>query len=494
MPSDVRVRFAPAPTGMMHLGNIRSALINALYAHHYNGTFVLRIEDTDTQRNYDPEAHEIRRDLDWLGLIFQEGPGAGGSYGPYFQSQRTVLYIEKLDELVNDKNNQYVYRCFCTEEELEHKRERQQALKLPPRYDRTCLHLTSEQVAQQLADHTPFIWRFKLDHTATVTIKDLAHGTMQFELKHFSDFPLTRQDGSVTFVFANCVDDILMKITHVFRGQEHLSNTACQAALYYAFDNPLPTYWHLPLLCNANGKKLSKRDFGFSLRDLTNEGFTPEAILNYLAIIGSSYAEEIMSFDELVKTIDLEHPPKTGYITYDVEKFRWVNRKWLERYTPEELFWRVRPFLQQYGLVGLQEDAELLKKQITQALQIAKTEMATLHDAVPLLKYIFEAPHLSAPEVLACIDEQQIPAIATVIKATLPTLDQGALYSEQLKTAAREQQIPVKSLFWFIRLALTGKTNGPAIPELVAILGVGETEKRLQLLLDTVTGAKRVIP
>ena len=333
--SIVRVRFAPAPTGMMHLGNIRSALINALYAKRYNGTFVLRIEDTDTDRNYDPNAVEITCDLEWLGLTFNEGPGKGGPHAPYFQSQRTALYQEKLQLLINSG---HVYRCFCSEEELEQRRERQRALKLPPRYDRTCLGLDAATIEKYLAENIPFIWRFKLDHDQSITITDLAHKEVTFELKHFSDFPLTRQDGSVTFMFANCVDDIDMEITHVFRGEEHLSNTAGQAALYGAFQKPLPTYWHLPLLCNANGKKLSKRDFGFSLRDLKNEGFTPEAILNYLAIIGGSYQEEIMSFDELANTIDLAHPAKTGSITYDVEKFRWVNRKWIERYTPEELY------------------------------------------------------------------------------------------------------------------------------------------------------------
>jgi nondiscriminating glutamyl-tRNA synthetase len=484
--STVRVRFAPAPTGMMHLGNIRSALINALYASRYNGTFVLRIEDTDTQRNYDPEAAHIRADLDWLGLTFQEGPGIDSSpHKPYFQSQRASLYTEQLSYLIN---NNHVYCCFCSEEDLEHKRERQKALKLPPRYDRTCVHLSPDEIKKQLDSHTPFIWRFKLDHAQSITITDLALKEVTFELKHFSDFPLTRQDGSVTFMFANCVDDIDMHITHVFRGEEHLSNTAGQAALYSAFNKPLPTYWHLPLLCNTNGKKLSKRDFGFSLQDLKEEGFTPEAILNYLAILGTSYPEEIMSFAELVNAIDLENPAKTGHITYDVEKFRWINRKWIERYTPEKLFDLSYPFLAGFytkkNWLDNQEYA-LLKDQITKALQIAKTEMITLSDSVSLLKYIFEAPTVSKISVEACIDdEQQRVSVVDIVKKSLPALDQGPLYSEQLKIEARTNNIPIKMLFWFVRLALTGKTSGPAIHELVAILDVDEARARIQRLLD----------
>lgn len=479
MHNTVRVRFAPAPTGMMHLGNIRSALINALYATRHQGTLILRIEDTDTQRNYDPEAIHIRTDLAWLGLTFNEGPGIGGPHEPYFQSQRMPLYTKKLQYLINHK---YVYRCFCTEEELERKREMQKILKLPPRYDRTCMHLTPEQIEKLLADNTPFIWRFKLDHTQTVTIKDLSHGDVIFELRHFSDFALTRQDGSITFILANCIDDIDMQITHIFRGEEHMSNTACQAALYHAFGVPLATYWHLPLLCNEGGKKLSKRDFGFSLRDLKDAGFAPEAILNYLAIIGASYTEEIMSFDQLVNTVELDHPAKVGYITYDVAKFRWINRKWLERYTPEQLLEHCLPFLHTAYPEALEQvDTQL----ISRALQLAKTEMVTLADAVPLLHYILHAPTISAAQLEASIPADHIPVIRAIISDSRAHMRGDTHYTDILKQEARARNIPLKSLFWFMRLALTGKTDGPAIHDLILILGVEETQKRIDLLIQT---------
>jgi glutamyl/glutaminyl-tRNA synthetase len=178
----VRVRFAPAPTGMMHLGNIRTALMNALYAKRHNGTFILRIEDTDADRNYDPKAIQISEDLKWLGLHYQEGPLVGGSYGPYFQSERTKLYQEKLATL-DDLGK--IYRCFCTEQELERKRERQRALKLPPRYDRTCLHRSPEEIKNLLAQNTPFVWRLQIDHSRVVTIHDLARKTVTFDMQHF---------------------------------------------------------------------------------------------------------------------------------------------------------------------------------------------------------------------------------------------------------------------------------------------------------------------
>lgn len=345
MNKPIRLRFAPSPTGMMHLGNIRTALMNALFACKNNGSFVLRIEDTDAARNFDPGALNIIQDLTWLGLTYDEGPGKGGPYAPYFQSERAPLYQKSLDQLIA-KNA--VYRCFCSPEELDKQRTRQIALKKPPRYDRTCLQLSADAINKKLDQKIPFIWRYLLDHTQQISINDLAHGPINFDLKNFSDFPLTRGDGSFTFIFANFVDDMLMNMTHVIRGEDHLTNTACQAVLFHAFNATIPTFWHLPILCNVEGKKLSKRDFGFSLRDLKNNGFLPEAIINYLAIIGGgSFANEVMSFDQLAQAIDFDHINATGQVKFDPEKLRWMNNKWIARISAQELYDRCLPYLTQ---------------------------------------------------------------------------------------------------------------------------------------------------
>lgn len=469
----VRVRFAPAPTGMMHLGNIRTALMNALYAQRYNGTFVLRIEDTDADRNYDPNAEHIRADLAWLGLTYQEGPHVGGPNKPYFQSQRTELYKQQLAILINTKK---IYRCFCTEEELERKRERQRALKLPPRYDRTCLNRNTEDTHALVEKNTPFVWRLALDQTQTVTINDLAHKAVTFDLKNFSDFPLTRQDGSFTFLFANCVDDIDMRITHVFRGEDHLSNTACQAALYAAFNAPLPIFWHMPILCNIDGKKLSKRDFGFSLRDLRDAGFLPEAVLNYLAIIGSSYPQEIMNFQELVQTIELDNPHATGRITYDVDKFHWVNRKWIERLTPEELFTACLPILERHYPSMDQAN----HKALIAALQTIKPEMNTLLDAVGLLDYFFNEPSDLVTKALTCMNKEELHAATNILKAHLEALSDAESIGTILKQAASKENVPLKHLYWSIRLAITGRNMGPNMHELIAIVSSQEAINRVQ--------------
>ena len=230
-----------------------------------NGVTVLRIEDTDPERNFDPGAKEIIATLNWLGLTFDEGP--------HFQSERTKIYQEKLKEL-EEKN--LIYRCFCTPEELEEKKQRQIALKKPPRYDRTCRNLSPEQIKKNLDEGKPFIWRFKMNPEESIEFNDLARGKLHFELTNFTDFPITRQNGTFTFIFANAIDDMLMNITYVLRGDDHLTNTVNQVAIYQAFDAAKPTFWHLPILCNKDGKKLSKRDFGFSLEDLKNAGYLPQ--------------------------------------------------------------------------------------------------------------------------------------------------------------------------------------------------------------------------
>ncbi len=471
----VRVRFAPAPTGMMHLGNVRTALMNYLFAQQKAGTYVLRIEDTDADRNYDPNATEIMHDLAWLGLTFDEGPAKGGPYAPYFQSQRHDIYQAELDRLIAQGD---VYQCFCTTEELEHKRQRQIALKQPPRYDRTCLKLSEQDRAAKIAAGTPYIWRVKLDLTSSVTIYDLAHGNITFEMKNFSDFPLTRQDGSCTFIFANFVDDMLMKITHVFRGEDHLTNTALQATLYAIFNAPLPVFFHMPILCNKEGKKLSKRDFGFSLRDLQKEGYLPQAICNYLAIIGGSFVQEIMDLPTLAQSIDFDKLQTTGHIRYDVEKLQWMNHKWINKLDNSELAPLCLPYL-----TVAYPTANITTEQLVPLLTIIKKEMVTLVDVVRLMKFYVETPHLTQEDIER-ISNSLRPSIKTIITESLSNLSAAPEYIQQLKNQAQKASVPSKELYWFLRLALLGDVKGPAIHELIEMLGIEESKKRIAKALQ----------
>lgn len=476
--TSVRVRFAPAPTGMMHLGNVRTALMNFLFAQQKQGTFVLRIEDTDQERNYDPDAVQIMADLHWLGLIHNEGPGFGGPNEPYFQSQRDNIYQEKLNEIIAKK---IVYRCFCSPEMLEKKRVRQQALGLPPRYDRTCLNLTDAEIADKLAKNEIFVWRFKLDHAQSVTITDLAHGNVTFELKNFSDFPITRGDGTCTFIFANFVDDMLMKITHIFRGEDHLTNTACQAALFDAFNLPLPIYWHMPILCNIEGKKLSKRDFGFSLRDLQQAGYLPEAIVNYLAIIGGSYAQEIMTPAELINTINFENIHTTGQIKYDVEKLRWINRKWIHAYDTQKLAALCKPLLQN----AYPQVANLANDILVQLIRAVQQDITTLADVIPALNFYFNYTEPTPEQIAAYLSAEFRPQLAQALTQAIEQVEDSALFVQTLKKDM--QHIPAKQLYSTIRLALTGAPTGPSIVDLMNMLGSQESAKRLRMLIELLT-------
>jgi len=473
----IRVRFAPAPTGMMHLGNVRTALMNYLFARQHGGTFVLRIEDTDPKRNFDPGGRVIIDDLTWLNMTFDEGPGVGGPYEPYLQSERTPHY-EQIRETLEKSNK--IYRCFCTQEELEKKRQRQQALRLPPRYDRSCMRLDQSDIDQLLASGKPFVWRLKLDHSISISIEDLARGTITFEMRNFSDFPITRQDGTFTFMFANFVDDLLMKITYVLRGEDHLTNTAGQAALYHAVGAALPIFWHMPIICNLDGKKLSKRDFGFSLQDLHKAGYLPEAINNYLATIGGSFSQEILTLDELVKAIRFDQQGTASQIKYDPDKLNWFNHQWLISLEPIELAQRCRPFLaEKYPRVEKIDDAALAT-----LIQPLKSNMTTLVDSVTVLGFYFAHKDPSESDIRACTSPETRAAIAQIVTQNLDRLAEPTAFADHAKQAAREQSVPLKELFWFLRLALTGSSHGPAIAELVGILGPQESRKRIEHALE----------
>lgn len=477
--SNVRVRFAPSPSGFMHLGNVRTALFNYLFARQKNGTFIIRLEDTDPERNFDPNGEQIIKDLEWLGLTYDEGPLKSGPYAPYQQSLRTDLYTEYLHKLAEKK---HVYKCFCTVEELEKKRQRQIALKQPPRYDRTCEKLSEAEIEQRISGNEPYIWRFKVDHNQTVTINDLAHKNMTFDMKNFSDFPLTRSNGTFTFIFANVIDDIVMKITHVFRGEDHLSNTANQAAIYLALNAQLPLFWHMPILCNTEGKKLSKRDFGFSLSDLKKAGYVHEAINNYLGIIGATFPDEFMDIATLTSQLNFNSINPTGAIKYDVEKLTWLNHKWIESFSAEQLLNYTRPFLLELYPQAAQHDDQFLKY----FLQVIKSELPTLQHVHTAAAWFFDKPIVHKATYQEYVSDETLKKIAELIKKQLPHLNTSQLFLDNLKLDTQASGIKMKDLFVVIRLALTGTIKGPQIHAIIELLGTKEAHNRfancLQLL------------
>ncbi|RTL07239.1 glutamate--tRNA ligase [Candidatus Dependentiae bacterium] len=475
----IRVRFAPAPTGMMHLGNVRAAVMNFVFAKQQKGVFIVRVEDTDQERNYDVGAKNIIADLQWLGLHYDEGPGVGGPFGPYFQSERDDLYQKALGKLIDQG---LCYRCFCSVEMLEKKRIRMQAVGLAPRYDRACLQLSGLEIDQLLAQQKPFMWRFKLDHTNKVVVNDLAHGQKFFELSNFSDFPLTRSDGSFTFIFANFVDDMSMQITHIFRGEDHLTNSACQASLFEAFNIPLPVYLHMPILCNIDGKKLSKRDFGFSLRDLKDAGFLAEAIVNYLGIIGASFEEEIMNINELAQAIHFDRLSTTGHIKYDVEKLRWVNRKWIHALPIKKFLELAKPFLFDMYPNARSLDDELL----ILLLEMIQQDIHTLKDVQAALSFYFAYTPPTQALLQQHFSSESIKQIKDSLVLSLAASDNGESFLKSIKQHAEVLKIPLKNIYVTIRLIAACTPHGIAIKDLINALGYKELADRLHKVMDTI--------
>ena len=473
MDSKVRVRFAPSPTGAIHLGNIRTALFNYLFAKQNGGTFVLRIEDTDQVRNVELAGKKIIDDLHWLGLSYDEGPIVGGTYAPYVQSERTKLYQEKLDQLIL---NQKVYRCFCSKENLEKKRKDQISKDLPPRYDRTCLNLSDDMIKQKLNIGMPFVWRLKINPEAVVEVNTLARGKMTFDLKNFSDFALTRADGSFTFMFSNFVDDWMMHITFVIRGEDHLTNTAMQAALFDSFAIPLPFFWHLPMLCNKEGKKMSKRDFGFSLDDLKKDGFLPQAICNYLATVGYSFEKEVQSIDELAQNFDFDHLHSTGSIRFDVEKLRWFNHKWIERLDSQELLKYAKPFLQERFTSSKDfDDSKLIY-----LLEKVKSDVKTLNEFCDALLFYFEEPKVDKSELSQKFGEEKVAMVLKLIKEELVNVEKVDFFLEQLKVKGKDLCLKPKETFGSLRYILSGHFQGLSMHDLLDILDWDVVRRRIE--------------
>lgn len=478
----IRVRFAPAPTGFMHLGNVRTALINYLFAKQKHGTFVLRVEDTDFKRTIEQGIEKIFENLKWLGLEYDEGPIKGGPYAPYFQSERSEIYTRYLHQIIEQN---FAYRCFCTPEELEEKRARQIALKIPPRYDRTCLKLTPEQIAEKLQAGTPFIWRFKLDEKKKVHFFDLAHKEMVFELKNFSDIPITRQDGSFTFLFANFIDDHEMQMSHVFRGEDHLSNTAAQVAMYEAFNFKVPTFWHLPIIANKEGKKLSKRDFGFSLNDLIADGYLPEAICNYLTIIGGSFKKEIMTMPELIESLDFSSLKPTGLIKYDIEKLNWVNHQWILNYDLGKLALLCKPYLNK----KYHQSLALSDEQIVHLVTLVQPDLIKLSDVSDLLAFYFEKPHISK-ELLEQNKFEDYKDILSNIAAQKCKITGTSDLMNFIKELCKTNSRSTKELFMLLRILLTGKITGPSIADLINVIGLDKFFEGLEKSKDMDKGCQ----
>src|SRR3982074_1739517 len=456
--SKIRVRIAPSPTGFAHLGPASTALYNVLFARATGGTFILRIDDTDLERNRPEYETVIYESLQWLSLDWDEGPDKGGPFAPYRQSERIDLYKRDAARLIADGK---AYRCYCTPEQLDAERKQAQAEKRPYKYSRRCL--TNAPLGR-----TEFTVRFKVPG-GEVKFTDMIRGEMTFDADLIGDFILIKSDGFPTYQFASPVDDAHMKITHVIRGEEHLSNTPYQLMLIDALGYERPTaYAHMPLILSKDGAKLSKRKHPEANLALYREqGYLPEALINYLALLGwnPGTSEEIFTFDELLRVFSFDRVQHAG-ARFDWEKLNWINGEYIRRLDDDELTRRLKPFL-----------PNLDETTIRRAAPALRTRMTKLADASTLLEYLWTDP---PPPELDPESVERVRAAATGLK---DVAGEAQPIHDALMAVVERSGLGPNKTFMPIRLALTGKKVSPPIDYTLALLPKDVAMARLQRVI-----------
>lgn len=473
MDHSVRVRFAPSPTGHLHLGNVRTALFNWLFARRRGGTFILRIEDTDRERSTEESLASVLDDLRWLGLAWDEGPEVGGPCGPYRQTERSALYREALDRLVGESK---AYACYCSQEELDSLRARAEAEKQTFIYPGTCRRLSpAERAAFEARGRKP-VFRLAVPDE-TVTFSDLVRGSVSIHTGLFGDWVLTRADGSPTYNFAVVVDDAHMKVSHVIRGEDHLSNTPKQLVLYEALGLPPPAFAHLSMILGPDGAKLSKRHGDVSLDAFRAAGMLPSAVANGLALLGWSDGEggEVFSLEELASRFDLSRVHKASAV-FDRAKLRHLNGEHIRRLSDSELASLILPHLRAAGRLPHGDLPEETATWLEGLAGLVRDRIEMLPECVPatdaVWRFDLQGMDEEAREVLA---EPQAPAVVRAFadKAEAADLTAPGAYREAVQSLRGDLKVKGKALFHPIRVALTAAASGPDLETLVPLLARG---------------------
>jgi glutamyl-tRNA synthetase len=477
----IRVRIAPSPTGDPHVGTAYIGLLNYIYARQRGGKFILRIEDTDRTRFVSTSEQMIFGSLRWLGLGWDEGPDVGGPFGPYRQSERTEIYREHADILLA---NGTAYRCFCTSEEIEEIRKQQIAAKLPPRYPGTCRHLTEEQIAGNIAAGKPYTIRLavpphKGDLTSSTTFRDELRGAITFEHNNVDDQVLLKSDGFPTYHLANVVDDHLMQITDVIRAEEWISSTPKHVLLYKAFGWEVPRFWHMPLLRNLDKSKISKRKNPVSLIYYRDSGYLPEAIINFLGLMGGGMPGDInngteqFSLAEMVENFVFTNI-RLGGPVFDLTKLKWLNGEYLRRLSPEEFFLAVRDRV--FGDDYLRQISALMQTRIETLTQFGDLTSFFFSDNVVPSQETFLPKKRTLEETLAFAQDQ-----LAVLEASDWTHD---ALEPALKKLGEEKTWSVKENFMLLRAIITGSTMSPPLLESMVVFGKARSLDRVRRFLE----------
>ncbi len=484
----IRTRYAPSPTGKMHVGNLRSALYEFLIAKHEDGVFMLRIEDTDQERFVEGATEIIYRTLEKTGLVHDEGPDKDGGYGPYVQSERmkTGIYMKYAKELI-DKGE--AYYCFCDRERLDTlKQAVDEEGKTVTMYDKHCLSLSKEEVEENLKAGKPFVIRQNIPNEGSTTFHDELYGDITVENAELDDMILIKTDGYPTYNFANVVDDHTMNITHVVRGNEYLSSAPKYQRLYDAFGWESPVYVHLPLITDENHKKLSKRSGHSSFEDLIEQGFVPEAVVNYIALLGWSPEDnrEIFTLDELIKEFDYRRISKSPAV-FDINKLRWMNGEYIKNMDEEAYLEKAMPFIKE----TIHKDLDLPK-----IASMVKTRIEVFPDIPEMIGFLQELPSYDLS--LYCHKKMKTDEASslTVLKELLPLLEELSSYDndsayQALTDFATAKEYKNGYVLWPLRIALSGRQNTPCgATEIMELLGKDECLTRIRKGIEYLEGAK----
>ena len=464
--TEVRVRFPPSPTGFLHVGGLRTALFNYLFAAQNKGKLILRIEDTDQTRKVEGAEENLIRSLHWAGLKFDEGPHVGGDYGPYVQSERLDIY-QKYSKQLTEQGD--AYHCFCTEDDLQKMREEQLTRKEDTRYDGRCRHLDQQVVQEKLNEGTPSVVRMKIDHTRSeYLINDLIRGAVKFKPSQIDDQILIKSDGFPTYHLANVVDDHLMKVSHVIRGEEWLSSTPKHVQLYEYLGWDLPLFAHLPLLLNTDRSKLSKRQGDVATEDYREKGFLAECMVNFVALLGWHMQDdrEIFSMQDLIENFSLDRVQKSGSV-FDVEKLKWMNQQYIKQLSLDDLFELLQPYMPDYMK---DEDIASLKKMV----ETVRDSLVTLPDIAQRLDLFFLPDMELTDETL--IAQVKDESAQKVYQSFLNIAEQeseltSGNFGQIMKSVQKETGIKGKNLWGPMRLAITLVEHGPDLGSVVDIFG-----------------------
>jgi glutamyl-tRNA synthetase len=477
----VRLRFAPSPTGALHIGSVRTTVYNYLFARQRNGTMILRVEDTDQDRLAAGAIDSIYDGLHWLGISWDEGPQEGGPHAPYVQSERLPLYRRHAQELIEKRA---AYYCFCSKERLAALRAEQEARREPTRYDRHCRNIPPDEAAER-AKTEPHVIRLKAPDEGTLAIDDLVHGHIEWQADTIEDQVLLKSDGFPTYHLAVVIDDHVMEITHIMRGDEWVASVPKHLLIYGAFGWDVPPMAHVPSVLGPDGKKLSKRHGSTAVSQFRDDGYLPEALINYLALVGWSPGteDEVFSMDDLIRVWKIEQVQSAGG-KWDKERLDYFNGVWIRKLSVDELVRRLEPF------VPAEWDRTILTR-ITPHIQ---ERMKTLKDAKDQIRFLF-TDDIGYETKLLIPKKSDRPSTAEALvraRAVLIEIEPftSAGIRPRLEALAEELAWPRRDLNGTIRMAITGREVGPPLYESLEVLGKGKSLKRIEMAQDLLLGVR----